>query len=78
MKLFEFQDRGQKRHAPITFGSKSNDGGDETKKSRNGSDQRVYTPPSGKYSNKVQNYSHKNRSRGGFRGGNQGKNFRRY
>lgn len=79
------QERGSKRHAPITFGSKNGTGDktDDAKRSKNGSEQRVYTPPSGKYSGKVQNYSNnsnRNRSNQSRRGGNQGKsrNFRRY
>lgn len=77
-----------KRHAPITFTSQTGKDSDvrqddAAKKSKGNSDQKVYTPPSGKYSGKVQNYSNnrnnRNNSRntGGFRG-NKSKNFRRY
>ncbi|XP_059616977.1 apoptosis inhibitor 5 homolog [Phlebotomus argentipes] len=54
------QQREAKRHAPITFDGKS--GGPEVKKVRGNTNgtQKVYTPPSGKYSGRV---------RGGYGGG---------
>ncbi|XP_058818213.1 apoptosis inhibitor 5 homolog isoform X2 [Topomyia yanbarensis] len=62
-----------KRHAAITFGEngKSNDSrGPKHSKSSSGT-QKVYTPPSGKYSAKVQNYVPKN---GGSNGGSSSGN----
>ncbi|EDW90172.1 apoptosis inhibitor 5 homolog [Drosophila yakuba] len=70
-----------KRHAPITFGEKAAANGKEKdqepeKKARASNDQKFYSPPSGKYSNKVnQNYGNNNRTRqrgGGGGGGNGG------
>ncbi|XP_055386398.1 apoptosis inhibitor 5 homolog [Condylostylus longicornis] len=52
---------GQKRHAEITFDSKKKNSPDKKPKA---GEQKVYVPPSGKYSAKVQNYSNRNR---GFR-----------
>ncbi|XP_058447726.1 apoptosis inhibitor 5 homolog [Malaya genurostris] len=63
-----------KRHAAITFSEngKSNDSkGPKHSKSSSGT-QKVYTPPSGKYSAKVQNYSAKNGS-GTSNSGNGGR-----
>lgn len=76
---FSFQDKSPtKRHAPITFtGEKNGKGGDTkgAKHPRQGTDgQKVYSPPSGKYSNKVQNYT--NRSGGGGSGNGGGFNNR--
>lgn len=51
---------GIKRHAPITFsnGKTTEDAPKSTKKAKNSNgNQDVYSPPSGKYSNKVQNYT---------------------
>lgn len=75
---------GQKRHTPITFG----ESGSAQKQSRTenkGGSRELYTPPSGKYSNKVSSYAPpalRGRGRGGrvgggwsrgsFRGGNRG------
>ncbi|XP_075235301.1 apoptosis inhibitor cassowary [Lycorma delicatula] len=76
---------GQKRHTPITF----SDSASSQKQSRSeskGSTRELYTPPSGKYSNKVSSYTPpamRGRGRGGrmggggwsrgsFRGGNRG------
>lgn len=76
------QATGAKRHAPITFdGDSRGGGGVDNKKSKNNSDQKVYAPPSGKYSGKVQNYSNRNNRNnrsggGGFRGNS--KPYRRY
>lgn len=85
-----------KRHAPITFGAEENGKAQDTKgakSARNSTDGKVYSPPSGKYSGKVQNYTNSsknngggrnnsNRSRnsggGGFRSANRNRNFRRY
>ncbi|XP_055593117.1 apoptosis inhibitor 5 homolog [Uranotaenia lowii] len=60
-----------KRHAAITFdenGKSSDSRGPKQPKGSSGS-QKMYTPPSGKYSAKVQNYSAK--SGGGSGGGNR-------
>lgn len=60
-----------KRHAAITFeeNGKSNDTkGPKQSKGSSGT-QKVYTPPSGKYSGKVQTYSNKNGGGGGGGGG---------
>lgn len=69
-----------KRHAPITFsGHPENMKIDEIKKHKTNTEQRVYTPPSGKYSAKVQNYVG-NRSRtksSGFRNINR-RVFKKY
>lgn len=51
---------GNKRHAPITFsnGKTTEDAPKPAKKAKNSNgNQDVYSPPSGKYSNKVQNYT---------------------
>ncbi|XP_065092825.1 apoptosis inhibitor 5 homolog isoform X2 [Ochlerotatus camptorhynchus] len=64
-----------KRHAAITFeeNGKSNDTkGPKQSKGSSGT-QKVYTPPSGKYSGKVQTYSNKNGGGGGGGGGNAGR-----
>lgn len=62
-----------KRHAAITFeeNGKSNDTKGPKQSKSNSSTQKVYTPPSGKYSGKVQTYSNKNGGGGG--GGNAGR-----
>lgn len=74
-----------KRHAAITFeenGKSQDTKGPKHAKGSSGT-QKVYTPPSGKYSGKVQNYSPKNgggSSNGGRRpggGGGGGGGFRR-
>lgn len=71
---------GQKRHVPITF-----DNGSTTSKqirpNRSGDNVKLYTPPSGKFSNNFQNYdrgsSRSNRPRGrGARGRGAGRNWR--
>lgn len=60
---------GQKRHTPITFG----DSGVPQKQSRNETRNReLYTPPSGKYSNKVSSYAPP-QIRGRFRGRARGR-----
>ncbi|XP_005182803.1 apoptosis inhibitor 5 homolog [Musca domestica] len=66
---------GSKRHAPITFDGKTENGKDEEKKTKNASDQKIYSPPSGKYSAKVQNYGgggNNNRQRSRNSGGGGG------
>lgn len=69
---------GSKRHAPITFEGKGENGNSaDDKKPRSGSDQKVYVPPSGKYSNKVQNYgTNRSRARNGSGGGGGGGGYR--
>jgi len=76
-----------KRHVPITFGDKgAANGNQETdqqdKKSRPSNEQKFYSPPSGKYSGKVNpNYGNNNnrgRQRGGGGGGGGGYRNRRY
>lgn len=60
-----------KRHAAITFeeNGKSHDSKGPKHAKGSSSTQKVYTPPSGKYSGKVQNYSSKNGGGGGGNGG---------
>ncbi|KAH8246639.1 hypothetical protein KR038_012184 [Drosophila bunnanda] len=77
-----------KRHAPITFGDKAAANGkekeqDQEKKARQSNDQKFYSPPSGKYSNKVnQNYGNNNRARhrggGGGGAGYRNRRFNKY
>uniref|UniRef100_U5EYE7 Putative apoptosis inhibitor 5/fibroblast growth factor 2-interacting factor 2 n=1 Tax=Corethrella appendiculata TaxID=1370023 RepID=U5EYE7_9DIPT len=70
---------GTKRHAPITFNSENGKSDDTkgSKHSRNSSSgQRVYTPPSGKYSGKV-SYSRSGGSGGGGGGGGRSRNNNR-
>ncbi|EDV30924.1 uncharacterized protein Dana_GF15101, isoform A [Drosophila ananassae] len=78
-----------KRHAPITFGDKAAANGKEKqeqeqeKKARPSNDQKFYSPPSGKYSNKVnQNFGNNNRARqrggGGGGGGYKNRRFNKY
>uniref|UniRef100_A0A1A9ZEV8 Apoptosis inhibitor 5/fibroblast growth factor 2-interacting factor 2 n=1 Tax=Glossina pallidipes TaxID=7398 RepID=A0A1A9ZEV8_GLOPL len=72
-----------KRHAIITYDGKSENGRDEEKKSRNSLDQKIYSPPSGKYSAKVQNYgsasgNNRARSRNNSGGGGYQKNRRNF
>lgn len=64
-----------KRHAAITFdenGKSKDSKGPKHAKGSTGT-QKVYTPPSGKYSGKVQNYSPKNGSGSGSSSGNSGR-----
>lgn len=80
------QNKLGKRHAPITFGEKAAANGKDKdqepeKKSRPSNDQKFYSPPSGKYSNKVnQSYGNNNRTRqrggGGGGGGGSGGGYR--
>ncbi|KAH8409316.1 hypothetical protein KR222_000192 [Zaprionus bogoriensis] len=73
-----------KRHAPITFGDKGaaangkEEADQQDKKSRPSNEQKFYSPPSGKYSGKVNpNYGNNNRQRQrGGGGGGGGGNFR--
>ncbi|KAL5279095.1 API5 family protein [Megaselia abdita] len=76
-----------KRHTQITFGDKSGANGNTTaanpKRAKGGAghDQKVYTPPSGKFSNKSHSYGNNNRNnnrnnRGGGGGGGSGNGFR--
>lgn len=93
----KYEKSPKKRHTPITFGIEGNGKEQDTKgakSARNGTDGKVYSPPSGKYSGKVQNYNNSsknnsvgrnngNRSRnnsggGGFRSGNRNRSFRQY
>lgn len=89
----QFQDAGNKRHAPITFKSDANNdakrkklGAKSTTSPTSSSEQRqLYKTPSGKFSGKVTNYSNRNNNRngnGGYRqrngGPNKNRNFRRY
>ncbi|XP_060644976.1 apoptosis inhibitor 5 homolog [Drosophila nasuta] len=81
-----------KRHVPITFGDKAAANGKEDtseqqeKKSRPSNEQKFYSPPSGKYSGKVNpnygnnnhNNNHRGRNRGGGGGGAGGFRNRRY
>ncbi|XP_030383056.1 apoptosis inhibitor 5 homolog [Scaptodrosophila lebanonensis] len=78
------KDKLGKRHAPISFGDKNaatngNKDQDE-KKQRPSNDQKFYSPPSGKYSAKVNQGYGNNRTRarysGGGGGGGGGGNFR--
>lgn len=89
---------GTKRHAPITFDSENGKSGSDSKniakKSRSSNGNQVYSPPSGKYSGKMANYSsrqggnnnNRSRSNNRFRSGNRnrsgsgggGRNYRRY
>ncbi|XP_023308569.2 apoptosis inhibitor 5 homolog [Lucilia cuprina] len=76
---------GSKRHAPITFDGKAENGKDEEKKTKNATDQKIYSPPSGKYSAKVQNYGNnqnnrqRSRNSGGGGGGYRNRrNFKKY
>uniref|UniRef100_A0A1B6D2U6 Apoptosis inhibitor 5/fibroblast growth factor 2-interacting factor 2 n=1 Tax=Clastoptera arizonana TaxID=38151 RepID=A0A1B6D2U6_9HEMI len=67
-KTENITEAGQKRHIPITFG----DSGGGNKHSRTEARNReIYTPPSGKYSNKVSSYA-PIQMRGRFRGGGGG------
>ncbi|XP_055547126.1 apoptosis inhibitor 5 homolog [Wyeomyia smithii] len=64
-----------KRHAAITFdenGKSKDSKGPKHAKGSTGA-QKVYTPPSGKYSGKVQNYSSKNGGGSGSSSGNSGR-----
>lgn len=86
--IYPQEKAGNKRHAPITFTGRTGDGkrpegnsggsynSGSAKRPKNGSgaDQRVYSPPSGKYSAKVANYSNNGgggNNAGGGGGGNQ-------
>lgn len=75
---------GSKRHAPITFDGKSENGKEDDKKPKNASDQKIYSPPSGKYSAKVQNYGNnqnnrqRSRNSGGGGGFRNRRNFKKY
>lgn len=80
------QSQAQKRHTPIKFDSSN--GSSAPKQSRNnrggGDNMKLYTPPSGKFSNNFQNYDrggNRNRNRGGgghrnTRGRGGGRNWR--
>lgn len=88
------QKSATKRHTQITFGDKGENGNvtalqNKRAKGGQGQDQKVYTPPSGKFSNKSHNYGNNNRNnnrnnRGGGGGGsgngfrNNQRRFRRY
>lgn len=86
--LSYFQNKlSSKRHAPITFDGKSENGKEEEKKTKNSTEQKIYSPPSGKYSAKVQNYgnnqNNRQRSRNSGGGGGGGsyrnrRNFKKY
>ncbi|KAJ3660026.1 hypothetical protein Zmor_011682 [Zophobas morio] len=69
---------GQKRHVPITFDNAS--GPKQNRPNRSGDNVKLYTPPSGKFSNNFQNYDRgnpRNRPRGrGIRGRGSGRNWR--
>ncbi|GAB0089027.1 hypothetical protein DMENIID0001_035050 [Sergentomyia squamirostris] len=72
----ETQKESGKRHAPITFDNK-NGGPPEMKRQRSNANgtQKVYTPPSGKYSGRVRNYGGAGQQRqGGGGGGGMGRN----
>lgn len=47
---------GVKRHAPITFEGRNESNREDEKRNKVTIDQKIYLPPSGKYSAKVQNY----------------------
>ncbi|KAH8263311.1 hypothetical protein KR044_007128 [Drosophila immigrans] len=72
------QNKLGKRHAPITFGDKAPANGKEEselqeKKSRPSNEQKFYSPPSGKYSGKVNpNYGNNNNSNNSHRGRQRG------
>lgn len=72
--LQEAQRGDAKRHAPITFGEKQGaGGGGDSKKPRSNTNgtQKVYTPPSGKYSGRMRSYGG---GPGGQRQGMMGRN----
>ncbi|KAJ8976700.1 hypothetical protein NQ317_005918 [Molorchus minor] len=58
----------QKRHVPITFDSSNGSSTKQQRPTRGGDNVKLYTPPSGKFSNNFQNYDRSN-LRGRGRGG---------
>lgn len=68
-----------KRHAPITFGADGNGKTNDSKgakSARNSTDGKVYSPPSGKYSGKVQNYTNSSKNNSGGRNNSNSNNGR--
>lgn len=47
---------GQKRHKPITFDSNSSGSNSKEPRTNRSDNVKLYAPPSGKFSNSVQNY----------------------
>ncbi|GJQ65219.1 hypothetical protein Trydic_g7353 [Trypoxylus dichotomus] len=66
-KLIESSTTTQKRHVPITFESNGSAATKQSRSNRSGDNIKLYTPPSGKFSNSFQNYD-KSRGRFGGRG----------
>lgn len=46
----------QKRHVPITFDSSNGSSSKHIRSNKGGDNVKLYTPPSGKFSNNFQNY----------------------
>ncbi|KRT81291.1 hypothetical protein AMK59_5550, partial [Oryctes borbonicus] len=66
-KSVESSTTSQKRHVPITFENNGSAATKQTRSSRSNDNIKLYTPPSGKFSNSFQNYD-KSRGRFGGRG----------